>query len=52
MIAEGVELSEQMRMLQAQGCDEIQGYYCSRPVPAEAFVALLRASATGEALCA
>jgi len=36
VIAEGVESSEQLATLRAQGCDEIQGYYLSRPLPAEA----------------
>ncbi len=34
-VAEGVELAEQARMLTEWGCDELQGYYFSHPVPAE-----------------
>ncbi len=41
-IAEGVETQAQLDYLRAHGCDEIQGYYYSRPVPAEAFAQLLR----------
>jgi EAL domain-containing protein (putative c-di-GMP-specific phosphodiesterase class I) len=41
VIAEGVETEEQMRELKAMGCDLIQGYYFSRPVPAEEFEKLL-----------
>jgi len=32
-IAEGVETEDQLRLLLAEGCDEIQGYYFSRPLP-------------------
>ncbi len=41
VVAEGVESEEQLRALQALSCDEIQGYYISRPVPAEAVQALM-----------
>ena len=42
VIAEGVEIAEQLEMLTAQGCDEVQGYHFSRPVPADDFAELLR----------
>jgi diguanylate cyclase (GGDEF)-like protein len=42
VIAEGVETQAQLEYLQKHGCDEIQGYYISRPVPAEALAKLLQ----------
>jgi EAL domain-containing protein (putative c-di-GMP-specific phosphodiesterase class I) len=41
VVAEGVETREQVRILQTLSCDEIQGYFASRPVPANAIPALL-----------
>ena len=41
-IAEGVETSSQLAFLRLQGCDEIQGYYFSRPLPKEDFEAYVR----------
>lgn len=41
-IAEGPETPEQVRFLRASGCDAAQGFYFSRPVPAEEFAELLR----------
>ena len=36
VIAEGVETAEQQRLLKALGCDEVQGYFYSKPLPGEA----------------
>ena len=33
VVAEGVEDDEQVRLLRELGCDQIQGFYVSRPVP-------------------
>lgn len=41
VVAEGVESLEQLRFLRARGCDEIQGYFFSRPIPADDFARLL-----------
>lgn len=35
--AEGVENDEQYQFLQAHRCDDVQGYYFSRPVPADEY---------------
>ncbi|KAF0216924.1 MAG: PAS/PAC sensor-containing diguanylate [Geobacteraceae bacterium] len=42
VIGEGVETEEQMAFLREHGCDEIQGYHISRPVPAEELQVLLQ----------
>jgi EAL domain-containing protein (putative c-di-GMP-specific phosphodiesterase class I) len=41
VIAEGVETKEQLDFLEANQCDAIQGFYFSKPVPADELAALL-----------
>jgi diguanylate cyclase (GGDEF)-like protein len=43
VVAEGVETLEELQILRELGCDEVQGYYISRPLPAAAAAKLLRA---------
>lgn len=42
VLAEGVETEAQMAFLREQGCDDLQGYLVSKPLPAEELVQLLR----------
>ncbi len=41
-IAEGVETAEQLAFLHKNNCDEIQGYYYSKPLPSDAFEAFVQ----------
>ncbi len=48
IIAEGVETAEQLQMLRDKGCEQVQGYYFSKPLPAgdfEVFMADFKAEA-------
>nr|NMF97213.1 EAL domain-containing protein [Aromatoleum toluolicum] len=45
VVAEGVEDAGQLECLRQHGCDEMQGYFFSRPLSAEPFAALLRTGA-------
>ncbi|WP_076417244.1 bifunctional diguanylate cyclase/phosphodiesterase [Colwellia sp. UCD-KL20] len=40
VVAEGVEISEQLTILKALQCDYVQGYYFSKPIPAHQLIAL------------
>ncbi|MGX9568007.1 bifunctional diguanylate cyclase/phosphodiesterase [Pseudomonas sp. CFBP 5748] len=43
VVAQGVETKEQADFLRDNACDEFQGFYFNRPVPADQFKALLQA---------
>jgi len=43
VVAEGVETKEQLEFLSARDCEEIQGYYFSKPLDPESFTAFLSA---------
>ena len=42
VVAEGAETEHQLSLLRDAGCDYVQGYYFSRPLPAEEFENLIR----------
>ncbi len=41
VVAEGVEQAQDVQVLQDAGCDELQGFYFARPMPADVFAAWL-----------
>jgi len=44
VVAEGVETRDQLELLRKMGCEEVQGYYFSKPLPPEGIAALLALS--------
>jgi predicted signal transduction protein with EAL and GGDEF domain len=51
VVAVGVETSAHLDFLRQHGCDELQGYYFSRPVPAAGMEALLRGPTSADCRC-
>ncbi len=49
VVAEGVESAAQLERLRALGCDRIQGFHVSKPLPAAQFAAFLQARAQAAA---
>jgi EAL domain-containing protein (putative c-di-GMP-specific phosphodiesterase class I) len=41
VVAEGVESAEQQAILKQQSCDQMQGYFFSKPVAPDEFAAML-----------
>jgi EAL domain-containing protein (putative c-di-GMP-specific phosphodiesterase class I) len=50
VVAEGVETQEELAFLQAQQCDEAQGYYFSRPVLPQQFAKMLQIQRAGSSI--
>jgi EAL domain-containing protein (putative c-di-GMP-specific phosphodiesterase class I) len=47
IVSEGVETEEQLRAMEQLGVHYIQGFYFSKPLPQEEFVAFVRGSMSG-----
>jgi diguanylate cyclase (GGDEF)-like protein/PAS domain S-box-containing protein len=47
VIAEGVETEQQLEFLRSEGCDEFQGYICSKPMPAKELVDFVKQNVCG-----
>ncbi len=46
LIAEGVESPDELAVLRREGCDQIQGFYFTKPVPPDALLELLKSGKT------
>jgi EAL domain-containing protein (putative c-di-GMP-specific phosphodiesterase class I) len=47
-VAEGIETQEQLAIVTDMGCDEVQGYYFNRPIPAAELANVLAQHASVE----
>ena len=52
VLAEGVETPEQAEWLTASGCDYLQGFYFSRPIPKKDFLEIMKKNAKGHVITA
>lgn len=52
VVAEGVETAKQLYLLHANGCDEVQGYHLSKPLPANAAGRVLESNTRPNSPCA
>ena len=50
VVAEGVELEKQLKYLKQLGCDVVQGYLFSKPVPAQAFEKFLKQDSASQSV--
>src|SRR5205085_11692479 len=41
VLAEGVETEDQLRMLEQEGCDEVQGYFIGRPASIQRYAGVV-----------
>lgn len=48
LVVEGVETKEELDRLEKLGCDYIQGFYFSKPLPEKQFVEFIRKHNLGE----
>lgn len=50
VVAEGVEKEEQLQILKLEGCDEVQGFYYSKPLPVNELIKWMNARHGGHAI--